>query len=210
MEKERTTDLQSTFAKIISVLFHPLLMPLYGLLIIFSAPTLFWYLPFKVKKILFLVLMINNVMIPVSLMPFFRYRNIISSWIIENRSERVIPLFCVALLYSITSFVTYRLEIPLFVKAYFFSTFFLVLAVLVINMWWKISIHSVGAGALIGIVLTLSVKMSTPLTWFLIPAILIAGLVLSSRLKLCMHDSAQVYTGFFTGLAGMTLFMLFF
>jgi hypothetical protein len=210
MEKEKTTDIQITIAKIISLVFHPLFMPLYGLVIIFSAPTLFWYLPFKVKKILFLVMMTNNVMIPVSLMPFFRYRNIISSWVIEKRNERVIPLFSVALLYSVTSIIMYRFQIPLFVKAYFFSTFFLVLAVLLINMWWKISIHSVGAGALTGIVFTLSVKMSTLLTWYLIPSVIVAGLVLSSRLKLSSHDSAQVYIGFITGLSGMTLFMLFF
>jgi hypothetical protein len=78
----------------------------------------------------------------------------------------------------------FRLQIPIFVKTYIFSTSFLALTVLVINLWWKISLHSAGAGALIGIVIALSLKMSVPLTWFLIPAVLIAGLVLSSRLKL--------------------------
>jgi len=210
METEKKTDVQVTFAKIISFFFHPLFMPLYGLMIIFSAPTLYSYLPFNVKKILIFILLINNILIPLSLMPFFRYRNIISSWVIEKRNERTIPLFSVALLYSITSFIMYRFQIPLFVKAYIFSTSFLVLAVLLINLWWKISIHSVGAGALTAIVFTLSVKMATPLTWFLIPTVIVAGLVLSSRLKLNSHDSAQVYLGFLAGLAGISLFMLFF
>jgi hypothetical protein len=210
METKKTTDIQVTAAKIISLVFHPLFIPLYGLIIIFTAPTLFWYLPLKVKKILLLILLTNNILIPVSLMPFFRYRNIISSWVVEKRSERVIPLLSVAILYSVTSFIMFRLQIPIFVKTYIFSTSFLALTVLVINLWWKISLHSAGAGALIGIVIALSLKMSVPLTWFLIPAVLIAGLVLSSRLKLNSHDSAQVYIGFLTGLTGMSLFMLFF
>jgi len=184
METKKTTDIQVIAAKIISLVFHPLFIPLYGLIIIFTAPTLFWYLPLKVKKILLLILLTNNILIPVSLMPFFRYRNIISSWVVEKRSERVIPLHSVAILYSVTSFIMFRLQIPIFVKTYIFSTSFLALTVLVINLWWKISLHSAGAGALIGIVIALSLKMSVPLTWFLIPAVLIAGLVLSSRLKL--------------------------
>jgi hypothetical protein len=210
METKKTTDIQVTAAKIISLVFHPLFIPLYGLIIIFTAPTLFWYLPLKVKKILLLILLTNNILIPVSLMPFFRYRNIISSWVVEKRSERVIPLLSVAILYSVTSFIMFRLQIPIFVKTYIFSTSFLALTVLVIDLWWKISLHSAGAGALIGIVIALSLKMSVPLTWFLIPAVLIAGLVLSSRLKLNSHDSAQVYIGFLTGLTSMSLFMLFF
>jgi hypothetical protein len=202
--------IQNSIAKIVSVIFHPLFMPLYGMLIIFTAPTLFWYIPFQVKKILLLVVLINNILIPVSLMPFFRYRNLISSWVIENRKERIVPLLSVAFFYSITSVIMFRLQIPMFVKAYIFSTAFLAITVSIINFWWKISLHSVGAGALSGIVIVLSFKMMVPLAGFLIPVIIIGGLVLSSRLKLNSHNGSQVYVGFLTGLAGMNLFMLFF
>jgi hypothetical protein len=202
--------IQNSIAKIVSVIFHPLFMPLYGMLIIFTAPTLFWYIPFQVKKILLLVVLINNILIPVSLMPFFRYRNLISSWVIENRKERIVPLLSVAFFYSITSVIMFRLQIPMFVKAYIFSTAFLAITVSIINFWWKISLHSVGAGALSGIVIVLSFKMMVPLAGFLIPVIIIGGLVLSSRLKLNSHNGPQVYVGFLTGLAGMNLFMLFF
>ena len=197
-------------AKLISVIFHPLFIPLYGMLIIFTAPTLFWYIPFKVKKILFLVVTTNNILIPISLMPFFRYRNIISSWIIETRKERIIPLLSVSFFYAITSIIMFRLQIPVFLKAYIFSISFIALTTTLINFWWKISLHSVGVGVLAGIVIVLSLKMSVSLTWFLLPVLLIGGLVLSSRLKLNSHNGAQVYIGFLTGFAGMCLFMLFF
>jgi hypothetical protein len=210
MDNIRTAIPQERIAKIISVIFHPLLMPLYGLLIIFTAPTLFWYIPFKVKKILFFVVATNNILIPISLIPFFRYRNIISSWVIETRKERIVPLLSVSLFYSITSVILLRLQIPVFLKAYIFSTSFIAITVTIINFWWKISLHSVGAGALTGIVIILSVKMMVPLTWFLIPVIILAGLVLSSRLKLNSHNSSEVYIGFLTGFAGMNLFMFFF
>jgi len=210
MEDKITLGPQDIFAKIISIIFHPLFMPLYGMLIIFTAPTLFWYIPLKVKKILLLVITTNNILIPISLMPFFRYRNIISSWIIETRKERIIPLLTVSFFYSITSIIIYRLQVPVFLKAYILSTAILAIAVTIINFWWKISLHSVGAGALSGIVIVLSLNMMAPLTWFLIPVILITGLILSSRLKLNTHNPLEVYLGFLTGFAGMNLFMLLF
>ena len=210
MEEKKNAGPPDILAKVISVIFHPLFMPLYGMIIIFTAPTLFWYIPFKVKKILLFVVATNNVLIPVSLMPFFRYRNIISSWAIETRKERRIPLLAVSFFYSITSFILFRLQIPLFIKSFIFATAVLAITVSVVNFWWKISLHSVGAGALAGLVIVLSMNMMVPLTWFLIPVLLISGLILSSRLRLNTHNPPEVYLGFITGIIGMYLLMLLF
>lgn len=209
MTTDQPTDFLEKPAKIISIIFHPLLMPVYGMLIIFSAPTLFGYLPFNVKKLLFLIILVNNVLLPFSLMPFFIHRKIISSWALSERKERNIPLIITALLYVTTSYIIFRFPIPLFLKSFIFATAFLSLLVTLINFWWKISLHSVGAGALIGIVLLLSVKMLTPLEWYLIPVVLIAGLVLSARLRLNQHSPGQVWIGVLTGFSGLILFMMF-
>jgi membrane-associated phospholipid phosphatase len=82
--------------------------------------------------------------------------------------------------------------------------------VTVINFWWKISLHAVGSGALIGLVLILSLKMLTPLEWYLISAIIAGGLVLSSRLKLNLHSPVEVWVGLFAGFFVLTLFMTLF
>jgi hypothetical protein len=207
-----TTDKTSTFlekpAKIISIISHPLLMPVYGMAIIFSAPTLFGYLPFNVKKLLFLIVLVNNVLLPLSLMPFFIQRKIISSWALSERKERNIPLIITSLLYATTSYIIFRFPIPLFLKSFIFATASLSVLITLINLWWKISLHSVGAGALIGLVFLLSLKMLTPLEWYLISVILIAGLVLSSRLSLNYHNPLQVWIGLFTGFSGFILFMM--
>lgn len=210
MNSDKTKDIFDKTAKIVSIIFHPLFMPVYGMAIIFSAPTLFGYLPFDVKKILIFVLLINNVLLPLSLLPFFRYRNIISSWSIENRQERIIPLLIATILYATTSFIIYRFPIPGFLKSFIIAVFFVSLAVSVINFWWKISIHSTGAGALLALVIILSLKMYEPLIWYLITVILSSGLVLSSRLKLNSHDPQQVWFGFLMGFLGLALYMMFF
>jgi hypothetical protein len=184
-------------------------MPLYGLGILLTAPTFLKYLQADARKILFLVVMINNVFIPLALLPFLKYRNIISSYYIDERKERIIPLLTASILYCTTSFIIFRFQIPFFLKSFIFATSVVAIIVSMINFWWKISIHSVGAGALLATVFALSIRMHTPLTWYLLTVILAGGLILSSRLRLNSHNPTQVWVGFLTGFMGVSLFILF-
>lgn len=207
MASDQTTIFPDKLAKIIAVIFHPLLMPLYGMAIIFSAPTLYGYLPFNVKKLLLLVMLVNNVLLPLSLLPFFYHRGIITSWSIPDRKERNIPLIITTVLYGTTSFIILKFPIPLFLKTFIFSTALLSVSVTAINFLWKISLHAVGSGALIALVLILAFRMLTPLEWYLISAIIAAGFTLSSRLRLNQHNPLQVWVGLMTGFLGLMIYM---
>jgi hypothetical protein len=196
-------------AKIVSIVFHPLFMPLYGLAILLSAPTFLKYLPVEAKRVLFTVILIDNVFLPLALLPFLRYRNLISSFNINDRKERIIPLLITSILYCTTSFIVFRYQIPFFLKSFIFATSVVAIVVSMINFWWKISIHAVGAGALTATVFALSFKMHTSLTWYLLTVIFVSGLILSSRLRLNTHNPSQVWIGFLTGFMGISLFILF-
>jgi hypothetical protein len=202
--------MKDTLAKIITVIFHPLLMPLYGLLIIFSAPTLFGFIPFVQKKVIILILLTNNILLPLSLLPYLKWRKIITSWSLSDRSERIIPMALTSLFYFVTLYIVLKYRIPVFIKTVILSTALLSFTVSLINFWWKISVHSVGAGALTALIFVLSFKTHTPLTIFLIPAIIISGLVLSSRLWLNSHSPKEVWLGYLLGIAGMTSLLLIF
>ena len=210
MQRAIKGSFQIITLRVISLLFNPLFAPLYGLLIIFFAPTFFWYLPIRVKEIFFFIYLINNVLIPVSLMPFFRFRNIISSLTIENRRERIIPLVTVTILYSVTSFIMFRLQIPAFLKAYSYGLTLLSAALLLANLKWKISLYSAGAGMLFSLILILSMKLSSGLPLLIILSLFVSGIILSSRLKLNTHNPFEVYFGFILGFvisgAGILLF----
>lgn len=210
MEKSRTENIITLISKTVSVVFHPLFIPIYGIIIIFSAPTLFGYLPGSIKKLILLIVLINNVLLPLSLMPYLRYRNYITSWTIENRSERMIPMFIASILYAATSYIIIRYPVPVFIKTFILGIFIISLLLTALNMWWKISLHSAAAGAIAALVLVLSFKMNSPLLWPLMLVIVSAGLVLSSRLKLNAHSPAEVWSGFFLGYFGLGLLMWFF
>jgi hypothetical protein len=210
MITEKTNQTIDKLAKICSIIFHPLFIPLYGMIIIFSAPTLFGYLPFTVKKLLLLIVLINNVVLPISLLPLFKHRNLISSWTLNSRTDRNIPLAVSSILYAVTSYIMFRLPVPIFLKTFILSICLLTIIITFINLWWKISLHGVGVGLLTALVIILAFKMYTPLLWYLILVILTGGLVLSSRLRLKAHNPLQIWLGFLTGFVCLSVFMTIF
>jgi hypothetical protein len=197
----------STLAKIVSVVFHPLMIPLYGILIIFSAPTLFDFIPFEIKRALVLIVLINNILLPLSLMVYLYYRKMITSVVIDNRNERMLPLALTTFFYFITVYIFIKFRIPVFIKTFMLTAAIISLAVMIINYWFMISIHAAGAGALLAMMLMLSFTMHTPLTWFLVPVVLISGAILSSRLLLNSHSPREAWFGFLLGF-GVTALLL--
>ena len=199
MEQTKTADSLNKVAKIISVIFHPVFVPLFGLILIFSAPTVYSYLPLPAKGMLFIIVLINNIVFPLILLVFFKAINHNLSWKMETRRERMFPLVFVTILYAITSYIIIRYPVSAFIKIYFTGIFFIVFLITIINNWWKISIHAAGAGVLTALVLILSFRMYNVTILPLIMVIIIAGLILSSRLRLNSNTHAQTWFGFLLG-----------
>lgn len=202
MTSGKAISIDDRLAQTVSAVFHPLLMPFYGLMIIFTAPCLYGFLPSQVKKILFFIVLVDNIIMPLMLISYFRMRNVISSWALENRKERIMPLITTSFFYLFTVYLTYRFHVPFFIKSFIICSALLAVAVTIINFWFKISVHSTGAGALTALVMVLSIRMQAPLIWLLIIVILVSGLVMSSRLWLKSHTSHEVWSGFLLGLLG--------
>lgn len=195
--------------KIISIIFHPVFIPVYGLAVIFSANTPFGFLPWDVKKLIFLIIIVNNVFLPLSVLPFLMQMNFISSYTLADREERVVPLIISAILYAVSSYIIYRFPVPHFLKSYIFSVFVVSAIITIINFKWKISLHSVGVGAMLALLFFLSFELYSVLFLFFVFAAIIGGMVLSARLRLNLHSPSQVWWGFFIGF-GMVMILLTF
>ena len=148
MTTGKTLSIDDRLAQIISGVFHPLLMPFYGLLIIFNAPALYGYLPLQVKRIMFFIILVENILIPVMLITYLKFRNIITTWTMDSRKERIMPLIMTSFFYVFTVYLTYRFHIPFFIKSFIICLAVLAVAVTIISFWYKISIHATAAGAL--------------------------------------------------------------
>ena len=86
-------------AKVLSVLFHPLLLPAIGMLILFNSGSVLEYLPFQAKKIILLIVFVSTFVLPLTFVPFFIFQKIIQNVQMETNKERLIPFFVTSVLY---------------------------------------------------------------------------------------------------------------
>jgi membrane-associated phospholipid phosphatase len=86
-----------------------------------------------------------------------------------------------------------------------YGALFTLLLGLLVNLFYKISLHTLAWGAAAASLSGLSIKMMLGIPGIVAGTVLIAGLAAWARLKLNAHNPSQVYLGF---IAGVTLIMI--
>jgi hypothetical protein len=197
-----------TLASIVSVLLHPMLMPTYGLLIIFHTNNSLFLLPFEAKRIIFIIVAINTLALPLLMIPLFHRLTIIKSIQMHSHRERIIPLAFTIIPYIFSYFFLQKLPIVSEVSLFMLGASIAIAITLAITIWWKISIHMVGIGGVTGLLFALSQKLYVDINWYLMGVIILAGIVAWARLALHSHKPSQVYMGFVLGSVTVALSIL--
>lgn len=202
---------ENILAKVISVLTHPLLMPSYALLILFTTNTHFSYMPFEGKKVIFVMVFLCTFLIPVSIIPFLVNMRIVSGIGLKNHRERLIPLFMSAVSYYLAYYLLNRLPISsiTFLKIMILASALLIGLCFFISMKWKISAHLIGIGGLLAGMFFYAAYYIANYTTVLVLLSLFAGATAYSRLKLQAHTPSQIYSGFLLGFFGMLITLYF-
>jgi len=199
----------NNFAKIISYLFHPIWMPLYVVLMFWGMNSWVYFLPQSSAWFyIVIVVVINSILIPLLMFLLMKRLGIISSLRMEQKKDRLFPFLITALFYITSWFVFHNLKILDLVAYLFMVSAVLVFVALVINIFWKISVHSMSMGAISVFVLYLTAIQFIPSNWPAYIVILLSGLVGFARLKLKSHDSTQVYIGYLSGVIITSLFLI--
>ncbi|HUW92668.1 MAG TPA: hypothetical protein VMV74_05860 [Bacteroidales bacterium] len=196
-------------AAFISVLFHPVFIPLYGLLIIYSTPTLLSYIPLNMKKVIFMMVIANNVILPLSVTAILYSRGVIKSMYADERRERIILLSFALVMYVITAMLLVKVPVPTLFKAYFVSVAAVALVSLIITSFYKLSLHAAGIGGLLALTGFLTIQFKIVSMGHVVTLLLIAGAVLTSRLSLEKHKPEEVWYGLLTGTAVVALSLFF-
>ena len=191
-------------AMAISVIFHPVLMPLYGLLVIYSSPTLLSFIPFSVKKLVFIITAANMVIIPLSVATVLYSRGVIRSFNTREKGERMLLLSFTMVMYILTAFLIMRLPVPGLFKGYFVSIAAVTLVTLIITPFYRVSLHSAGAGGLLALVVVMIILFETRSVWHVALLVTGTGAVMSSRLYLRNHEQGEVWAGLLAGASSMS------
>ena len=195
-------------AKILSYLLHPLLIPVYTLMIIFNLD---FYtavlLTSSAKTSLLIMMLISTVVLPVISIVILKRTGFISSLHIDLRKERTLPYILTAGFYYISFQSLNALSLPSLISLLLLGALITVLLTLVVNLFWKISAHMTGAGGLSGLFAGLSVIYGIDLLYLIISLVFVSGCIAWSRLKLNTHNPLQVIAGYLLG-AGVMFALL--
>lgn len=194
----------NVFARIVSYVFHPLLMGTYLFaLMVFLLPAALYPIN-RGYQFLFLTLFFSiTFVLPVCLMSFLKIFGSIESFKLEGRQERVFPFFMILLLYAAFTYIlTYHNKIGFNDNVFKFLLIIdcLVLIGTLFTLFYKVSIHAIGIMGLAGILIPLNRESdNTLLLWITIGVVLLAGIIMSARLQLNAHTPRQVLVGAVSG-----------
>ena len=201
--------MQNLLARVISYLLHPLLIPVYVLLLVLNtSDTSNLMIPFSYKITLFGMVALTTVLFPLFLtFLLFRFR-LISSIYVDQREERVYLILAVAIFYYLTYYLLKGVSLSIIFNYFMLGSALLALVTLILNFYFKVSLHMIGVGSLCGLLLGISIKYGVRAEIPLYLSILASGITGFARLELNAHRPSEIYWGYFLGVTGMALMML--
>lgn len=205
-------------AKFFSWVFHPILVPIYCLLVIlYSFPYHYQYIPDKIWTITLVTLFFMTVVFPGLMIFIMKKLNIVEDYDISEQKQRIFPYLIFVFFYLVT-FLTFRpketasivfAEDPLISTALLGATISLMIGFF-LNNFYKVSMHTNGVANLFMFCCLLSRYTQKNLFIIIILATVIVGLVGSSRIYLRAHTPKEVYYGFFCGAISQILAFSFY
>lgn len=223
-----TSKYKPLWAWIISVVFHPLLVPTYMLLVLLMVnPYLFGVsrLGEGIAMQILIQIFLYTFFIPAVAVLVMKGLDMVKSLTMEDRMDRIGPFLLVGILYL---WVYYNLSnssnIPPIFSAFLLGATIGLFIAFFLNLFTKISLHAVGMGGLCAVVLLTALQFGPNnfgLTLFgqeylistnllLMATIIAAGLVGTSRLRLEAHEPIDLYGGYMIGFASILMAMRFY
>ncbi len=188
------------FSNIISWLFVPLLMPVYGLILAFGLSILD-LAPFGMRVKFTLIATGINVVIPMILIVLLKKMGFVEDLGLNGRKERLIPYIITIISFGITAWFMAIKGAPIWLWLFFAGGALAGLINLLINFRWKISAHAAGIAGIVALLIRIA-KDGSPepelFTWLII-SILLSGLLGSARVWLGRHTVWQVLAGYVVG-----------
>ena len=217
------------FAKMISVVAHPIFITGYVLLfLIYNNPYIFGFYGEKARGLIIISALSVSILFPVIAILLMRATGLISSLEMKDKRERIGPLIATGIFYM-WLYINIRTnsQVPEAFSFFMLGATISVFMALIFNIFSKISLHTIGMGGLLAGMLIIITKWSYGWTdievpwlgfgcmfsdrFILICCILLAGITGTSRLYLGAHRNDEIYGGYLVGIfAQMAGFIFYF
>ncbi|HNP06930.1 MAG TPA: hypothetical protein PKN99_04860 [Cyclobacteriaceae bacterium] len=188
-------------AKVISVIFHPLLMTTYlFLLLTYFLPVILQ--PAQPSLWIILLIFVTTFALPATNFLLLRLTGSINDLSMPHRHQRILPFIFISAIYVFVTVMFYwKFPIPNLLRLMMIVSTMVVFAT-VVTFFYKLSVHSLAMWGAVGMMLPMN-KVSE-VGSLLIPTaivIIIAGVVMSARLALNAHTPREILIGSTSGFA---------
>ena len=195
-------------SKFISFAFHPILMPTYAILLLFTFSPLFSeFMSIKQKTQIIKLAVVFTFLLPIFSVIILKKFKIVSSFYMENQKERRWPLlFALGWFYLLLRLLE-TLHTHYIIVTLMLGAMLILLISAIISNFWKISLHMLGIGGVLGAFLAIHTLFGGNI-FLIITLLFCAGLVGFARVNEDAHTLKQVYLGFLVGFC--TEFLIFY
>jgi hypothetical protein len=192
--------MEMKIARMISYLFHPLMVPCYILILLLNINnTASVLVPLNYKLMISGVVILMTVILPLCFTWLLVKLQYISSVYMATQEDRVYPIISLAVFYYATYYLLKEVHVTAIFSYYMLGATLIAILSLIINFYRKISLHMLAMGSFTGLFVGLSLQFGINFTPEIIIGILLAGVVGYSRLKSNTHQPSEIYSGFLTG-----------
>ncbi len=197
-------------AYLLSIALHPLFMLSYAYLLLAlfnpflfgeaSTERVFAISPQNPKGLWFVAVVLFSCIIPLVGVLLMRGLGMVRSLSLATRDERKIPYILAGLFYmSLVMQNNHNVDLPIQIKIFTLGATIALFTAFFINLFTKISMHTVGAGGFLAMVMLIVWSGYAPAHLLFIVGILVCGLVGTARLLLGAHKLSDIYGGYFVG-----------
>lgn len=190
-------NIASLLSKSISYLLHPFFIPTYVVIMLMVINTSLLPVSSQSQWFVMQVIVVNTLLIPALFIGLLKVFGRIDNFSLESRKERITPLFIVIICYLCCGWIFSDLPALFIVKKVVFAAAGSIFFGFTVNFFWKISLHLMGIGGILGVIWVLIYVGYVELLLPFCIIVVLAGLLASSRLYLGKHTPWQVTIGFF-------------
>jgi hypothetical protein len=195
-------------ANFFSYIFHPLFISSYVIaFLIFVHPIAFSEFDHVAKVFKFLFIVLCNVFFPLfTVFLMWRLKLFVTSMFLRTDKERIVPYIAAMLFYWWTWNVYKNLPgVPEVSIRFLEGSFLALVGAFFCNIWFKISMHTVAIGSALMFFFLFSFTDDYASGLYLSLAVLVAGIVATSRLLVGEHSGFEVWSGLVVGVLAQAI-----
>jgi hypothetical protein len=211
-------DDKPTFSRTLRILahffswvFHPLFIPLYVTIFLsYIHPYAFVALSEKGKIFKILFVFVNTALFPGAAVFLMWRLKFIQSMFLRTQRERIIPYAAAMVFYFWAWYVSRSLQDSeeLF-TGFLFGSFLTVIAAWLANIYFKVSMHAMAIGGMVFFIMRVSFADDGTSGLYPSLALLIGGIVCTSRMIVSDHKPVEIYSGLLLGVLCQVLAIVF-